>query len=179
MDNLDFTEVEEEKNDLDFSEIEEESQEIDFLNAEAEADEPTAEEEAEAQPFNLGLIDPEQATYLIDAVLTASIIFAVNRFMQKRLTRSQVAMSEKDKKFIAPLIGKCLRSINLNIENPWSALALGLGIVYGSKVVPAVLETKSFAPKESGSIEQTEAEPPKRGRGRPRKNSVAEQFKFD
>lgn len=81
-----------------------------------------------------GIIQGEWATNIMDAVLPAIIVVAFH-YLGVKLRKSEVQMTEKEKQTVAPVMQKCLDSILLNFNNPWSALAWTLLGIYGGKLI--------------------------------------------
>lgn len=150
--------------------------ENDFLD-EATSTEETETEFLEDEPegnggggfqMNLSYISPELATALLDTILVAGAVYAFSIF-KKKITKAQLKMSESEKRNLEPIMKACLESVNFNVDNPWSALAMSVGFIYGSKIIMVFADEKSQEPvynEETGEF----TEPVKRGRGRPRKH---------
>lgn len=118
--------------------------------------------------MNLSYISPELATALLDTILVAGAVYAFSIF-KKKITKAQLKMSESEKRNLEPIIKACLESVNFNVDNPWSALAMSVGFIYGSKIIMVFADEKTQEPiynEETGEF----TEPVKRGRGRPRKH---------
>jgi hypothetical protein len=126
--------------------------------------------------LNLGeIISPKQATELLDivAVMALSITF---KFAKIPVQKSEIKATAAEKNTIEPIIKKVLDAMNVQFDNPISALMVALATVYGSKAVE-IFVTKNERKK---STESQEAESPVfedfvlgapiKKRGRPRKN---------
>jgi hypothetical protein len=81
-----------------------------------------------------GMIQGEWAVNIMDALLPAAVVAGFYSFGLK-LRKSEIQMTEKEKATVIPIMQKCLDSILLNFNNPWSALAITLGAIYGGKLV--------------------------------------------
>jgi hypothetical protein len=136
-------------------------------------------QEEPEQPNNVspGSIDPKLATSLLDT-LFCTLLVLVLRYAGKDAKKSELKATEAEKRQLEPLISNCLKSINWNIENPWSALAVSCLFIYGSKVLvnwedmedrAGAPSAQQFTPGEHLSPEAFN-QPAKRKRGRPRKN---------
>jgi hypothetical protein len=81
-----------------------------------------------------GIVQGEWAVNIMDAVLPALMVAAFYYFGVK-IRKSELQLTEKEKQTIAPVMQKCLDSVLLNFNNPWSALAWTLGGIYGGKLM--------------------------------------------
>lgn len=81
-----------------------------------------------------GMVQGEWAVAMIDSVLPALLVAAMYAGGIK-LRKSELQMTEKERSTVAPIMQKCLDSILLNFDNPWSALAMTMGFIYGGKLM--------------------------------------------
>jgi hypothetical protein len=132
----------------------------------------------EGNSVPVSMLDPSLAVELLDAVVIAGGAFLLRRF-GKEFKKADLKATPSEKKQLEPLFQKCLESVNMNFTNPWSALVVSIGIIYGSKIllhydnVPDVATSEYIPESEHLSESVLTSRPnqtPKRGRGRPRKN---------
>lgn len=79
------------------------------------------------------LVGGEMALNLLDAVLPGLIVAGFHA-MNVQLAKSDMQLTAKEKEVIAPVLQKCLDTININFNNPWVMLGVTTGIVYGGKI---------------------------------------------
>jgi hypothetical protein len=147
----------------------------DFFN-ELKGGRVEVETESPGNNVSPGNIDPRLAVGLLDTMLTALLVIAL-RYAGKDAKKSELKATEAEKRTLEPLIENCLKTINWNIDNPWSALAVSVVFIYGSKIL---VGWETLADREDRGQEVREYgehiapgaynQPVKRGRGRPRKN---------
>jgi hypothetical protein len=121
------------------------------------------------------IISPKQATELLDivAVMALSITF---KFAKIPVQKSEIKATAAEKSTIEPIIKKVLDAMNVQFDNPLSALMVALATVYGSKAVE-IFVTKNER-KKSNETQESESPvfedfvlgAPIKKRGRPRKN---------
>lgn len=123
-----------------------------------------------------GNIDPRLAVTLLDTVLVAAFVLVL-RYAGKDAKKSELKATEAEKRQLEPILQKCLSSVNWNIDNPWSALAVSALFIYGSKILVNWEDmedraTEQERPANFGDHLSPEAfNQVKRKRGRPRKNA--------
>jgi hypothetical protein len=74
------------------------------------------------------------AVDMLDALLPALLV-VVLRMMKLTVRKSEMQLTESEKKTLAPVLQNCLNTLNLDFNNPWVALSVTAGIIYGSKVL--------------------------------------------
>jgi len=52
-----------------------------------------------------------------------------------KLKKTDMQLTQKEKDTLAPVLQKCLDQLMINFNNPWNALAITVGIIYGSKAM--------------------------------------------
>lgn len=84
--------------------------------------------------LNFGqLLDGKMAIELWDAMLPGIMVALLYKAgLEVRKTELQLTQKEKD--FLSPIVQKCLDTLSVNMTNPWAALAISVGIIYGSKI---------------------------------------------
>src|SRR5581483_25825 len=81
-----------------------------------------------------GIVAGEWAVNIIDAMFPAALVALMYSFgIKMRKTEMQLTAGEKNT--LAPIMQKCLDSILVNFNNPWNALAITMGAIYGGKVM--------------------------------------------
>jgi hypothetical protein len=81
-----------------------------------------------------GMVQGEWAVNIMDALLPAAMVAGFYALGMK-LRKSELQLTQSEKNTIAPIMQKCLDSILLNFNNPWNALAVTIGAIYGGKLV--------------------------------------------
>jgi hypothetical protein len=134
------------------------------------------DQEAAGNNVTPGNIDPRLAVTLLDTVLVAAFVLVL-RYAGKDAKKSELKATEAEKRQLEPILQKCLSSVNWNIDNPWSALAVSALFIYGSKILVNWEDMEDRAsdperPANFGDHLNPEAfNAPKRKRGRPRKTA--------
>jgi len=132
-------------------------------------DQETGEETINPPPNNpapnFGFINSGVAIGVLDSVLPAAIVWAYAAIMDRRVNKSDFKLTADEKKTLDPIIAACLKTINIDLSNPFKALLIVGGMIYGGKIFTA--EGTKIEKKEQGQRIDEEG---KRGRGRPRKN---------
>lgn len=84
--------------------------------------------------LNIGqLLDGKMAVELWDAMLPGLMVALLYK-AGLEIRKTELQLTQKEKDFLAPLVQKCLDTLAINVTNPWAALALSVGIIYGSKI---------------------------------------------
>lgn len=137
----------------------------DTINSEySEWEEGGAEPVGGQQNPNLGFLSPELVIGIADSMLPALIVWAYGMFTKKRLKPSVFKLTADEKKAISPILKKCLETIELKNENPWTTLTIAVSGIYIGKFF--LIDENSYKAESSGPVEPIGE---KRGRGRPRK----------
>lgn len=79
------------------------------------------------------MLEAKMAIEMIDAVLPGLLVAAFHAF-EIKMKKSELQLTEKEKTTVAPIFQKCLDTIYLNFNSPWTLLAVTVGIIYGGKV---------------------------------------------
>lgn len=80
------------------------------------------------------LFEGKMTIEIIDSLLPALLVLAFHRGgMVVKKTDMQLTAKEKDT--LTPVLQKCLDSILLNFDSPWTALAVTAGAIYGAKLI--------------------------------------------
>jgi len=116
-------------------------------------------------PPTYSFVNSSVAIGVIDSVLPAAIVWAYAAIMDRRVNKSDFKLTADEKKTLDPIIAACLKTINIDLSNPFKALLIVGGMIYGGKIFTA--EGTKIEKKEQGQRIEEEG---KRGRGRPRKN---------
>jgi hypothetical protein len=121
------------------------------------------------------LITGKLAVQIADVVFPALIVIAVEQFSNANVKKSELKLSANEREMLEPLFDAYMKSINIQVDNPLSALLIGLGIVYGTKAIEIIgkadLNVKAWnaADPETTNILQEQKKRP----GRPFKNKAA------
>lgn len=81
-----------------------------------------------------GLIEGKWAVEIMDALLPSALV-SVCYMIDVKLRKSELQLTQKEKDVIAPIMQKCLDSILLNFNSPWTALYVTIGAIYGGKLM--------------------------------------------
>ena len=101
------------------------------------------------QPLNIGgFLPPELAVELMDTLGASGGMIALAA-MKIKVPKSELQASSKEKQTLVPVMEQALKSINIQITNPWEALAYAFVAVYGSKVAVAAASNMLNPDKKS------------------------------
>lgn len=81
-----------------------------------------------------GLVQGEWAVNIMDALLPAAFVAGLYALGMK-VRKSELQLTQGEKQTIAPIMQKCLDQILINFNNPWNALAVTVGAIYGGKLM--------------------------------------------
>jgi hypothetical protein len=81
------------------------------------------------------IISGELATDLMDKILPVIVSIVARKFMDLEVPKKQFQLTASEKSTIAPIMDKCLSTLNISFENPFYALLASLTFIYGSKVI--------------------------------------------
>lgn len=81
-----------------------------------------------------GMFDGGYAVNMLDALLP-SLMVVLLKYMKITVRKSEMQLTESEKKTLSPIVTDCLKTLNLDFNNPWVALACTAGIIYGSKII--------------------------------------------
>lgn len=130
----------------------------------------------QAGNVNIGkVVNAKFAVTLLDNTIPLLFIVIMRVAFNKKTTKKQYQLSAKEREDIEPFIQDALNTLNINFNNPWTALAVVLTALYGSKGAEVAIdsifeqENASEAPKNTGIGFNMDGTPKKDGRGRPRK----------
>lgn len=87
-----------------------------------------------------GMLEGKWAVEIMDALLP-SLFVVLLHMADIKLRKSELQLTEKEKSTIAPIMQKCLDSVLLNFDSPWSALVITVGAIYGGKLAEKGLVT--------------------------------------
>lgn len=92
------------------------------------------------------LLEGKMAVDIMDALIPGLIVVLFHA-LKVTVKKSAFQLSAKEKDTLAPIVQKCLDSINLNFNSPWTVLAVTLVVFYGSKGIEeggiAILDKKT------------------------------------
>lgn len=119
---------------------------------------------------NYSFIDSGVAIGVIDSILPAAIVWAYAAIMDRKVNRSDFKLTADEKRTLEPIIKECLKTINIDLSNPWKALLIVGGMIYGGKVFTAEsvkIEKGEVRGKDKG-VSNEYPEPRIERRGRPK-----------
>ena len=135
------------------------------------------------------IVSGELAVELLNRILPVLLAIGVERFLGIKAPKKNFELTAAEKSTISPILDKCLSELNVNFENPFVALALSFGFIYGSKVINVAndpdLEKAIAKPKQNVSKAASAANPAPTGkstrkagetRGRKPKSIKLEQY---
>lgn len=81
-----------------------------------------------------GIVAGEWAVNIMDSLLPAAIVAAFYA-QGLKLRKTEIQLTEKEKGVLAPIVQRCLDSVLINFDNPWTCLAVTAGAIYGGKLI--------------------------------------------
>jgi len=79
------------------------------------------------------LISGELAAEMLDKVGSVLAIYGAKQFLGLQINRNAFKLSASEKNTLAPILDKCLASLDVSFENPWIALVMSVSVIYGTK----------------------------------------------
>lgn len=111
----------------------------------------------QGQVLNLGnLVTPELQIKLINSIMPVTIVLLIERIDGRKVQKDYFELTRDDQNTMMPVLDACLKSINFNIDNPWTALIITAGFIYGTKTIecfnglPPASKRKKFETVISG-----------------------------
>ncbi len=123
---------------------------------------------AQAQPFLNGptqtvnlaqLLTGETPVRLLDSLAPPVLAIALKTFTNRDIPKKVFAMSADERKTVEPVLNEALKHLNINFNNPFVALAVSLGAVYGGKILTVISELERFDKIEREEPQQEKAKP--------------------
>lgn len=106
------------------------------------------------------LLEAKVAVEIVDSIIP-SLLVILFAYASVVLKKTDFQLTAKEKDVLAPILQKCLESINLNFDSPWTVLAITLASFYGAKAMekalPQVIENaakKAKAPTKSEKLKE-------------------------
>lgn len=114
-----------------------------------------------------GFVEGKLALDVIDAVLPA-IVVILFAYAKITVKKSDFQLTAKEKDTLTPLVQKCMDSLMINFNSPWTALAVTAIGIYGAKIgehgFKAVIEKKAV---DKAAKDQQKDKPVGEGTGNP------------
>jgi len=123
--------------------------------------------EGQPQNLNIGsLLSGEMSIDLLNLLLPVILAMVIKTVTGKECDKKQLTATESEKDIIAPALQNYLNSINFTVESPLNALIITLSIVYGSKTIEVLTNTKKGTLKPDFEPIIARAKNPNETRGR-------------
>lgn len=91
--------------------------------------------DAPGSPVSLGgLLEGKWAVDIMDSLLPAAIV-AIGYAVGMKFRKSEIQLTAKEKDMLAPIMQKCMDTVLLKFDSPWSALFVTMVAIYGGKVL--------------------------------------------
>jgi hypothetical protein len=104
-----------------------------------------------------GMVKGEWVVSMMDAILPALLVAGLHAIGVK-LRKTELQLTEKERQTIAPVMQRCLDTLLLNFDSPWSQLAITIGVIYGGKVAEKGLVQIVEKREEKKAAKAAEAE---------------------
>jgi len=104
-----------------------------------------------------GMVKGEWVVSMMDAILPALLVAGLHAIGVK-LRKTELQLTEKERQTIAPVMQRCLDTLLLNFDSPWSQLAITIGVIYGGKVAEKGLVQMVEKREEKKAAKAAEAE---------------------
>jgi hypothetical protein len=102
------------------------------------------------------MVEGKVAVEVIDAILPGILVMAFYAGGVK-LRKSEFQLTASEKATLTPLVQRCLDQLIVNFNNPWYALALTAGVIYGMKASEkgfAIMIDNKNATKEAEALKE-------------------------
>lgn len=123
---------------------ENESNEIEFLFNDNNTNQDNNNSINDAPPNNnlnaSQLISGENAGAMLNLIMPFVIVLVLDKLLKKKTSTENFTLNGEEIKTIAPAIDKVLETLNVNVTNPYTNLALVLGAVYLPKIASTFFE---------------------------------------
>lgn len=138
---------------------------------EAEFNHKNVFNEGNPQTLNIGsLLNAEMSIDLLNVILPVLLVYIIKFATGKDASKKQFEATAQEKQIIAPALQNYLNSINFTVESPLNALLITLAVVYGSKTIEVLTDTKKGTLKPDFiAPEVTHRSNPNETRGRHKK----------
>ena len=80
------------------------------------------------------MVEARVFTEMVDAFVPSLFVLLLH-WAGIKLSKTDLQLTEKEKTTVTPLLQKCMDTIMIKFNNPWNALAVTMGIIYGSKIM--------------------------------------------
>ncbi len=98
---------------------------------------------------NLGnMVDAELATKMIDTLVPALFVLILKMGVGVSVKKKDLQASQRELETMHPLVQKCLEVIEFNINSPFVALGIVMGVIYTSKAAEIGVD-KVFTPERA------------------------------
>lgn len=81
------------------------------------------------------IVSGELAIDILDKFIPVIMVMGAAKILGKEVPKKQFSLSASEKSILAPILTKCMDRLNINFENPFMALAVSAGFIYGSKLI--------------------------------------------
>jgi hypothetical protein len=123
---------------------ENESKEIEFLFNDNNINKDNNNNNNDVAPNNnlnaSQLISGENAGAMLNLIMPFILVLTLDKLIGKKCNTENFTLNGEEIKTIAPAIDKVLQTLNVNVTNPYSNLALVLGAVYLPKIASTFFE---------------------------------------
>jgi hypothetical protein len=72
---------------------------------------------------------------LANTVIPIAMVLLFDKTLEAKVDKRNFVLTAAEKKTLEPIVQKCLATLNMNFESPFTALAVVGGIIYGTKAV--------------------------------------------
>jgi hypothetical protein len=72
---------------------------------------------------------------LANTVVPIAMVLLFDKTLEAKVDKRNFVLTASEKKTLEPIVQKCLATLNMNFESPFTALAVVGGIIYGTKAV--------------------------------------------
>lgn len=109
-----------------------------------------------------GVLPAKTGVMIIDNLLPLGFSMLLKLLFDVKVKKSQLQLTETEKKTVEPIIAECMKTINIDFSNPWVALTFALTTIYGSKAAELgfdAYEKKSEAKEKEPIISDNDPAP--------------------
>jgi hypothetical protein len=81
------------------------------------------------------IVSGELGVDILDKIFQVILVVGSRQLLGKEVPKKQFALNASEKNILAPILEKCMNQLNINFDNPFVALAVSAGFIYGSKMI--------------------------------------------
>lgn len=115
----------------------------------------------QGQNLNLGsVLGSKSVVLFLDNTIPLVLTLAAKYAFDIKIKKSALQMTAPEKASIEPIMQECLKTININFDNPWNALLIAFAGIYGSKAAEIMSNEMDKEPTAKSATGQSASATP-------------------